>query len=92
MRRSKLEMYIDILKVLADHGPLKLTHLMYKTNINCNVLKDYMEFLIKQDLVEEKAVGKKRFTYTIAPRGRIVLKAFGELKKVLPITEETPIP
>ena len=30
MRRSKLEMYVDILKVLGQRGPLKLTHIMYK--------------------------------------------------------------
>lgn len=28
MRRLKLEMYVDILKVLAHHGSLKLTHIM----------------------------------------------------------------
>ncbi len=39
MRRSKLEMYVDILKVLAQRGPLKLTHVMYKANVNCSVLK-----------------------------------------------------
>jgi len=59
MRRSKLEMYIDILKVLARHGPLKLTHIMYKANINCSVLKQYLDFLIEQNLVEEKSLGKK---------------------------------
>jgi len=96
MRRSKLEMYIDILRVLAQRGPLKLTHVMYKANVNCSVLKEYLDFLLKQGLVEERTVGKKRVVYAITQRGRIVLKAFRELKQVLPITEETrnqmPIP
>jgi len=35
MRRSKLEVHVDVLKVLARHGPLKLTHVMYKANVNC---------------------------------------------------------
>jgi predicted transcriptional regulator len=39
MRRSKLEMYIDILKVLAHRGPLKLTHIMYKANVNSSSSK-----------------------------------------------------
>jgi predicted transcriptional regulator len=91
MHRSKLEMHIDILRVLADYEPLKLTHMMYKVNINCCALKDYLEFLIKQGLVEEKAVGKKGLAYMITQRGRLVVKAFEELKHVLPITEETPI-
>lgn len=88
VRRSKLEMYIDILKVLARHGPLKLTHIMYKANVNCSVLKEYLDFLIAQNLVEEKTVGKKRIVYAITQRGITVLKYFRELKSVLPIVEE----
>jgi predicted transcriptional regulator len=91
MHRSKLEMNIDILRVLADHGPLKLTHVMYEVNINCSVLKDCIEFLIKQGLVEEKAIGEKRFVYAITQRGRIVVNAFEELKQVLHITEESSV-
>jgi len=89
MRRSKLEMYIDILKVLARHGPLKLTHIMYKANVNCSVLKEYLEFLIKQNLVEERTVGKKRIVYAITDRGITVLKYFRELQAVLPLVEES---
>jgi predicted transcriptional regulator len=89
MRRSKLEMYIDILKVLARTGPLKLTHIMYKANVNCSVLKEYLDFLITQNLVEEKTLGKKRIVYAITDRGITVLKYFRELKTVLPIIEES---
>ena len=96
MRRSKLEMYIDILKVLAHRGPLKLTHVMYKANVNCSVLKQYLDFLIKQNLVEERMAGKRRVVYAITQRGITVLKHFRELKQVLPIVEESrnrmPVP
>jgi len=96
MRRSKLEMYIDILKVLAHKGPLKLTHIMYKANVNCSVLKEYLEFLMKQTLVEERTIGKRRTVFAVTQRGITVLKYFRELKQVLPIVEEarsqTPIP
>ena len=88
MRRSKLEMYVDILKVLAHRGPLKLTHVMYKANVNCSVLKEYMNFLIKQGLVEERTIGKRRVVYAITQRGITVLKYFRELQQVLPIVEE----
>ncbi|MEM2098394.1 MAG: winged helix-turn-helix domain-containing protein [Candidatus Bathyarchaeia archaeon] len=96
MRRSKLEMYIDILRVLAQRGPLKLTHVMYKANVNCSVLKEYMDFLMKQGLVEERTIGKRRVVYAITQRGITVLKYFRELKQVLPIVEEAgnqvPVP
>jgi predicted transcriptional regulator len=89
-------MYIDILKVLAHRGPLKLTHIMYKANVNCSVLKEYLDFLIKQNLVEERNIGKRRIVYMVTQRGITVLKYFRELKQVLPIVEEarnrTPMP
>ncbi len=88
MRRSKLEMYIDILKVLAQRGPLKLTHIMYKANVNCSVLKEYLDFLIQQNLVEEQTVGKKRIVYVVSEKGLMVLKYFRELKVLLPVIEE----
>jgi predicted transcriptional regulator len=89
MRRSKLEMYVGILQVLALKGNLKLTHIMYKANVNCSVLKEYLDFLMKQGLVEERIVGKKRVVYAITQRGITVLKYFKELKQVLPIVEES---
>jgi len=92
MRRSKLEMYMDVLRVLARHGPLKLTHIMYKANVNCSVLKQYLDFLIRQNLVEEQILRKKRNTtrivYAVTERGRTVLKYFRELNSALQITEE----
>ncbi len=91
MRRSKLEMYVDILKVLARNGPLKLTHIMYKANVNCSVLKQYLDFLIQQNLVEEQTLHQKRHktrvVYAITERGRTVLKYFRELNRALQITD-----
>jgi predicted transcriptional regulator len=88
MRRSKLEMYVDILSVLAHKGPLKLTHIMYKANVNCSVLKENLDFLIKQGLIEERTVRKSRIVYAVTQRGITVLKYFKELKLVLPIVEQ----
>ena len=89
MRRSKLELHLDILKALARHsGPLKLTHIMYKTNVNCDTLKQYLDFLIQHNLVEEQTLRKKRVVYTITERGLTVLKYFREVNKALTIIEE----
>ena len=87
MRRSKLEIHLDILKTLAQKGPLKLTHIMYKANVNCCVLKEYLDFLTKQKLVEEKALRKERIVYEITEKGLIVIKYFRELQIMLPIVE-----
>jgi len=69
---------------------------MYKANVNCSVLKEYLDFLMKQGLVEERTIGKRRVVYAITQRGITVLKYFRELKQVLPIVEEArnrmPVP
>jgi len=88
LRRSKLEMYVDILKVLSQRGPLKLTHIMYKANLNCSALSEYLEFLLKQGLVEERTVKKSRTVYAVTQHGLTVLKSFRELTQALPILEE----
>ncbi len=96
MRRSKMEMYIDILKVMAQHGPMKLTHIMYKANVNCSVLKQNLEFLIQQNIIEEQITVKRRnktkITYVITDKGRTVIKYFNEVNRALQITEDSKIP
>ena len=89
MRRSKLEMYVDVLKVLAQRGPLKLTHIMYKANVNCSVLSEYLDFLLKQELIEERILKKNRTVYAVTQQGLTVLKSFRELSQALPIIEES---
>ena len=89
MRRSKLETYIAILNVLANKGPMKMTHIMYKANVNCSVLRGNLDFLIKQKLIEERTIKKEHKIFTVTQRGINVLKYFKELTKALPIIEET---
>jgi predicted transcriptional regulator len=89
LRRSRLETYVDILNVLARKGPLKLTHVMYKANVNCNVLKEYLVFLIKQGLVEERNITRDRTVFIVTQRGISVLNNFRNLTEALPIVECT---
>ena len=97
LRRSKMEMYIDILKVMAKNGPLKLTHIMYKANVNCSVLKQNLDFLIRQNLIEERIIVKRRnitkTRYAITDKGRTVLKYFNKVDIALKITgDSTKVP
>lgn len=87
MRRSKLEMYLDILAVLAQKGPLKLTHIMYKGNVNCSVLKEYLAFLMQNNLIEEKTTQNQKIIYCITEKGNSVLKYYRELQTLLPFDE-----
>jgi predicted transcriptional regulator len=88
MRRARLEMQVDILKVLARHGPMKLSHVMRKANINCNALKQCLDFLIQQNLVEKQKLSKKRVVYTITQRGQTILKYNWEVNSALQTNAE----
>jgi predicted transcriptional regulator len=88
MRRSKFETYVKILRVLAHKRPLRPTHIMQQANVNCSVLKKYLNFLTKEGLVEETPIGGIRVVYSITQRGVTALKYVRELNQVLPIPEE----
>ena len=92
MRRSKLELHIDILRSLAHHGPLVLTHVMYKANVNCTALKEYLGLLIQHNLITEQTLSRRRcqpkIVYRITERGLTVLRNFRELNSALRIDEE----
>ena len=94
MRRSKLEIHIDILRALACHGRLKPTHITYKANVNCSALKECLDFLVERNLVKEQMVNKKRQTrkyYAITERGLTVLKNVREINNALHVFEEQNI-
>ena len=91
VRRSKLEMHIDVLIALACHGRLKLTHVMYKANLNCSVAKQCLDLLIQHNLVKEHTLDKKRQTravYALTERGLAALKNVREINNALQIIEE----
>lgn len=88
MRRSKLEMHIDILKALALNGPVRITQISYGVNICSIILRRYLDFLIRQNLVNKHPIAKKRVAYAITDRGMAVLKRFRQLRVLLAMTEE----
>ena len=92
MRRSKLEMHVDILKALACHGRLKLTHIMYKANMGCSALKQCLDLLIQRNLVKAQTMHRKRVVYAITEKGLTALKNVWEINNALHIFEEPIIP
>jgi predicted transcriptional regulator len=74
--------------VLAITGPLKLTHIMNKSNFNGSILKEYLNFLIKRGLVEERTAKKNHTIFAITQRGITMLKYFRELTQEISAMEE----
>ena len=82
-----------ILEILARYGPLKITHVMQKANLNSNVLKNYFAFLIRQSAIEGRRIGRDKIVYIITERGLYLTQCFIELNHVIPtgkIRSESP--
>ena len=81
MRRSSTEMDIAVLQALSASKPLKLTHIMYKANVNATILKAKLTALEERGLIVTRQLCKenlKRFRrerrfYGLTPRGHEVL-------------------
>lgn len=46
---------------------------MHKTDLNQNVLNQHLDFLVRQNLVEEQNLGKDEIFYAVTRRGLVVL-------------------
>jgi len=75
-KRSRLEIVLSILNVI-DSGDGLPTHIMYKTNLSWKPLKEFLEFLLKEGLIE-KYINEyyNSWNYTITEKGISSLKYF----------------
>ena len=89
-RRSKFQLSVEVLDNIKN-GETKPTRIMYSCNLSWKSLKDILQNLSEQELLEEKVVaGKKRSKklYHITPKGENVLRYYrmvSGLIKVEPI-------
>ncbi|MEM2281131.1 MAG: winged helix-turn-helix domain-containing protein [Candidatus Bathyarchaeia archaeon] len=72
MRRSKLEIYEAILSALARR-PMTIDGIAYRISMDCTLLQQYLESLVKYGLVREMVKGKRR-VYAITERGLAVFR------------------
>jgi predicted transcriptional regulator len=72
MRRSKLELYEDVLRALVDK-PLTVDSIAYECNMDCVALHQRLDFLVKNGLVEEENC-KKKTLYALTKRGIAIFK------------------
>jgi predicted transcriptional regulator len=73
VKRSTFEQSLAILEVVRT--PKILTHIMYKTNVNCSILKPLLEDLMQKGLITtvEMHRGVSRKYYVISQKGLNVL-------------------
>lgn len=85
MRRSKLQMYVDVLNVLVFHGPMRVTRITSKTNLSHGLLKPILNNLIQNNLVEERALRKNAIVYAPTKAARKTLLKSEKLTQILRI-------
>jgi predicted transcriptional regulator len=81
MKRSSSEMNIAILQALSRSNLMKVTHIMYKVNLNANVLKKKLIALESRGLIKSHPVnkenpkhpGRERIFYAVTPMGLDIL-------------------
>jgi predicted transcriptional regulator len=84
-------MEIDVLKALSRTKSLRITHIMYRANVNCTVLKAILANLEEKGLITSiwlhkehlSSHGKSHAFYTITPEGRAVLQSYFLVKTKL---------
>jgi predicted transcriptional regulator len=86
MRRSNLEIYTEILKILSTKKALNVTSILRKANINFNQSKDYFVFLLENGLISKVNI-KREVVYFITPKGMLLLKALVKIEGTLKLEE-----
>ena len=85
-RRSKLEIYVDIMEEIRS-GNILPTKIMYAANLSWKPLQQMLKSLVNQELIEELGADERdqrsNKVYHITEKGQNVLQYFGKVKWVL---------
>ncbi|MCJ7574465.1 winged helix-turn-helix domain-containing protein [Candidatus Bathyarchaeota archaeon] len=88
IRRSKFEIYMDILAAIKG-GTVIPTRIMYRVNLSWKPLKQILETLQAQILIEEQPKGdidkRTRKVYALTEKGENVLNYFDRAKVLMDI-------
>jgi len=82
-RRTKYEIIRDILNAIKQrNGRIKPTHIIYKSNLSHQMFTEYLQELIKNELVLEEEDKKGRKHYSLTQRGNNYLRDYHIIKNL----------
>ncbi len=87
-RRSKFQLSVEVLNQIKQ-GENKPTRIMYSANLSWKSLKEILESLVEQGLIEEKVISrsskraKKRYQITV--KGENVLQYYSMVSGLIEI-------
>jgi predicted transcriptional regulator len=94
-RRSKLEIYLDVLWAIK-RGTRKPTRIMYEANLSWKPLQRILKSMKDQDLIVEMDARPERdkrttVVYEVAQKGENIIKYFNKGREYLKLEEITKI-
>jgi predicted transcriptional regulator len=87
IRRSKLEIFMDIMKVVAEGGQMKRTRIMYQANLSWRKLKDALDTMEKMGVLTS-VESSSTVVVTPTQHGLDLLKKYRSVESIF--TEATP--
>jgi predicted transcriptional regulator len=80
MKRNKLEIIKDILKIIKDnHNEIKSTPLIRKSNLSTTRFNEYLEELLKKDFIERKVDKDNNKTIKLKNKGFRYLEKYNSI-------------
>jgi len=90
MPLSKLDKYLNILEAIVDR-PLKIDQIARRTNMEPQVLKHHLVFLVANGVAVERRFKGRHVAYAITERGFAVFKTLRALKYLEKLRDSLPI-
>lgn len=78
--RSKGRIFADILRAVAEDGPVKVTHVLYKANLSHDRLTKYLQQLEESGLISKEQDGD-RTAYLITDKGTRFIAEFRKMEE-----------
>ena len=86
-RRTKYDIYADLLKTVMKRGSCGVTRASYGANLPIDRAKKSLEFLASRGFVREEAIDDSA-KYRITKRGIDYLEVFGRVRKLFAALSE----
>jgi predicted transcriptional regulator len=80
-RRGEVQILLDLLNVSLKG--VKVTQLMYRSNLSYSTLRKYLFATLKQGLIAKALDGNGSFVYRTTEKGKLLLASLNEVKCVL---------
>jgi len=80
-KRERLEIIRDVLMAIQSKGSkVRPTHILYRSNLSSDMLKQYLQELIEKELIIEEKDKKGSKLYSLTPKGFNYIKDYEIIK------------